>query len=65
MVFWLLSYHVIPQQNEGKLDELLKEVAETSPGPDTPNDDYDDTSPTTGMIIYVHNYKQHSIQRAP
>ena len=48
------------QQSEGKLDELLKDVAETSPGPDTPNEEYNDASSTesmaTAMICVTYLY---------
>jgi len=41
---------VLPQQNEGKLDDLLKEVAETSPGPETPNEEFNGDSPIGGTV---------------
>ena len=41
------------QQTEGKLDEILRQVAETSPGPDTPSDEFNDTSPTNSMVLVI------------
>lgn len=49
--------HVPPQQTEGKLDELLRQVAETSPGPDTPSDEFNDANSTDGMIIIILLYR--------
>ena len=45
--------HVLPQQTEGKLDELLRQVAETSPGPDTPSDEFNDANSTDGMVMII------------